>query len=82
MLPLLFLLLSMIALIGVGVFVIIGSIRGAASFMQAPDGWFFRYPNRFLVQLFGQQSIRYFHIFIGAGFIIGGIAILLFVFTF
>jgi hypothetical protein len=77
MLPLIFLLLTILALTGIGLFLVIGTFKRLDFLVQAPQGWFYFYPYWFLRKLFGEHSIYYFHIFVGIVFILSAIGILL-----
>ena len=73
----LFFLLIVCLLFGVGVFLIIGTIKGIEVLVKPPVKWFSLYPYWFLKK-YGDRSVYYFHIFIGIVFIIGAISILLY----
>jgi hypothetical protein len=64
-------------LFGVGVFLIIGTIKGIEVLVNPPVKWFSLYPYWFLKK-YGDRSAYYFHIFIGIVFIIGALSIFLY----
>ncbi len=73
-----FLLLVILALLGIGLLLIIGTFKGLDFLVRAPKGWFHFYPYWFLEKVFGDRSIYYFHIVLGVVFILGAIGIFLY----
>ena len=78
MFPVILLITVILAFIGIGLFLVIGTLRRVDFLVRVPEGWFYFYPYWFLKKSFGEQSVYYFHIFIGMVFILGGIGILLY----
>jgi hypothetical protein len=66
---------SILLIVGIGLFLIVGTIKGIKILVDPPTNWFSFYPYVWLKKI-GNRSIYYFHIFIGAVFIICGICIL------
>ena len=74
-----FISLIVLALTGIGLFLVFGTLKRLDILVRAPKGWFHLYPYFFLRKVFGEQSIFYFHIFVGIVFILGAIGLSLYV---
>jgi hypothetical protein len=81
MLPMVFLFAVVLAFLGIGLFLVIGTFKKVDVLVHPPNGWFEIFPYWFLKKIFGVNSIYYFHIFIGVVFILGAIWILLYSFS-
>lgn len=64
--------LSITLLFGVGVVLIIGTLKGVQILIDPPVSWYSLYPYWFLKRI-GRKAIYYFHILVGAIFILGAI---------
>jgi hypothetical protein len=71
-------LVSVISLFGVGVYLIVGTLRGAKDLVDPSERWYAYFPYRWLVRM-GKRSFYYFHIAIGIVFVIGAVVILFFI---
>jgi hypothetical protein len=80
--PLLFLFFVIFAFMGIGCFLIIGTIRKVDFLVTHHKNWLFIYPDDFLVKLFGEKSIYYANIFVGVVFLAGAFGIILYVLSF
>jgi hypothetical protein len=79
MIQTLFFAFVVLLLFGIGFLLIIGTIKGWAPLVRAPNSWFSFFPYWFLKKLFGESAIAYYHIFIGIVFILGTIWLLIYV---
>ena len=81
MFPIVFLITIVLAFLGLGLFLVIGTLKKVDLLVRPPNGWFEFYPYWFLKKVFGVNSIYYFHIFIGVVFILGAIWIFIYSFS-
>ncbi len=66
-----------LAIMGIGLFLVVGTLRRVDFLVRVPQRWYNFYPYWFLRRFFGEKSFYYFHICIGVVFFLGGIGILL-----
>lgn len=64
--------ISVLLILGLGVFLIVGTVKGVPYLVEPPLEWYAFYPYYFLKKM-GKKAIYYFHIFIGFVFVIGAI---------
>lgn len=69
---------SVSLLFGIGVFMVVGTLRGIKVLIDPPVKWYSFYPYFFLKKM-GERSIYYFHISIGIVFMLGAIYLFLYV---
>ena len=71
-----FFFLSVFLLFGIGIFLVMGTLKGVKVLVAPPVEWYSIYPYWFLKKM-GNRAIQYFHIFIGIIFILGSMYIFL-----
>lgn len=72
-------LLPVFGLIGVGLYLLIGTLRKRPPLSAAPTGWFYFFPYRVLIRLGGPKAIYYYHIAVGIVFVFGALGILVYI---
>lgn len=77
--PLLILSIPLVLLFLAGIYMVVGTLRGVGSLVNAPEGWESVYPYK-LVKKMGPRGVSYLHIFEGTGLIIGSIVVLAYLF--
>lgn len=74
-----FLILVIVLLFGVGIFLIVATLKGWEPLLHPPKSWVFSFPDAFLRRFFGEQSFFYFNIFIGIAYILATIWLVIYV---
>lgn len=69
--------ISVLLILGLGVFLIVGTVKGVPYLVEPPLEWYAFYPYYFLRKL-GNKAIYYFHIIIGSVFVIGAVWIVIY----
>jgi hypothetical protein len=71
---------SIILLFGVGVVLVVGTLRGVKDLVSPSEKWCTYFPYRWLAKA-GGRSIYYFHLCVGFAFMTGAALLLVYVFT-
>ncbi len=78
MMPAIIFILSLALLVGLGIFLIVGTLKGMKTLVDPPLTWYMLFPYTFLKKI-GGKAFYYFHIFIGIIFILSAVFIVFFV---
>lgn len=74
--------LAVLALVGLGAFLVIGTLQGRDVLLRAPDARFGRHYQTVIRRLFGDRGVYYYNILVGIVFIVFAIAIVVYAYTF
>jgi hypothetical protein len=72
-------LVPVLGFLGVGVYLLVATLKGRQPLDVPPVGLFYFFPYWFLLRQGGTRAVYYFHVAVGAAFILGALAILFFV---
>jgi len=79
MVPILLIVIVILSFFSIGLFLIVGSLKGL-KFLVRPTGFHMRlFPYRWIRDIFGGKAIAYYHTFVGVVFILGAVWLLIYI---